>query len=231
MRYFLIPILVLLLSFESFAQNHVLGIKYGKSWMNVNAKDDNFNDSNSRKELTFGVSYEYRIKQNLLLGADLMYLQRGYSLDVLIVDIDGQITGLELEDVVKNHYDYLALPFKGGYVIGKKVEGFINVGLIPSLLISANTYFPESQKYGHNWESSTPYDIKESVSSFDLAALAEVGTNVYLSSRIIVSGSISYQYSLTTISNSQYFDGMGMRNYGFVVVGGLKYKLQVKSKA
>jgi hypothetical protein len=36
----------------------------------------------------------------------------------------------------------------------------------------------------------------------------------------------SYQHSITTLSNSDYYDGVGMRNYGMMLTGGIKYVLR-----
>ena len=91
MKSILLPIL-LLITFSTYAQNHFIGIVAGTSWMSVGGKANYFKDTNARSELTFGISYENRLKQNFLIGADLMYYRKGFSNDILYVDDDGTIS-------------------------------------------------------------------------------------------------------------------------------------------
>jgi hypothetical protein len=65
----------------------------------------------------------------------------------------------------------------------------------------------------------------DNVSKFDFGGIVEFGIETDLSENFILCSNFNYKHSLTTFSNSDYFDGQDMRHYGFSVIVGLKYLL------
>jgi hypothetical protein len=63
------------------------------------------------------------------------------------------------------------------------------------------------------------------VQGFDLAGLAEIGGNWMIMERLALSVSCSFQYSFTTYTNPDFFEGIDARHYGIIMSGGLKYAL------
>ena len=133
MKSILFPIL-LFLTFSSFAQNHLIGIKGGACWTNISSNDSDIN-SYFRTGYTFGLSYENRFKENFLLGADLMYLQRGAKVDAFSLDEVGRVIQTSIEGKNEYIYEFIAFPIKGGYIIGDRISGFANIGIVPSYFL------------------------------------------------------------------------------------------------
>ena len=231
MKSIFLPIL-LLLTFSTFAQNHMIGIVGGASWMNVSSNENYLSDNDPRSGFAYGLTYENRLDNHLLIGANLMYYQRGYQ-DEMPLFIRSNMEPL-LHGSYGYHFNYLALPLKWGYIIGDKVSGFANIGLIPSYLVDAKMYLPESNinifsinSLSSSYSSSnSPQTFREYLTKFDLAGLIEIGTNIKLSNKLLISATVSYQHSITSITNEDYYDEVGMRNYGMVLTGGIKYILK-----
>jgi hypothetical protein len=55
--------------------------------------------------------------------------------------------------------------------------------------------------------------------------LIEIGFEKQLSDNLLLCPVLNYKHSLTTFSNSNYFDGNDLRHYSFSISIGLKYKL------
>ena len=204
MKSILLPILILVTS-STFAQNHFIGIKGGISWSNASktgyANDWYYNFMEKRRGFTFGLSYENRLKQHFIVSADIMYQQRGY----------------QIQKDFKLYYDYLAIPIKGGYIIGNKISGFANIGLVPSFLLKAKAKIPDEVEI---------IDVTDLHPKFDLAALVEIGGNVKISERLFVTASFSYQHSFTTHSNSDNFGDIDARHHALILSVGIKYALK-----
>ena len=156
----IITVLALLLTFSSIGQNHIIGIKSGVNSTNVNAS--NFITNNgSRTGFSSGLTYEFRFKNKFNLGMDFMYFQKGFTNDIIFTDTIGNPTGEKV--TTQFNYNYLSFPIKAGLVFGEKTSGFVNIGLVPSFLISGEIIEPEIE--GVIDEKTT--DISELATNFD----------------------------------------------------------------
>lgn len=68
-------------------------------------------------------------------------------------------------------------------------------------------------------------DVTEKVNKFDFAGLIEIGVNYKTTGKFWLFSSLTYQYSFTTITNSDYFADSTVRHNGLTISFGLKYKL------
>lgn len=213
------PILfvLLLLAFLNVnAQSHLLGIQGNLSWTNVSSKTI-FESAQSQNKISGGITYEYFINDLVSLGSGLSYEQRGFYQESFLVS--GEAFPFSYR------FDYLSLPIKiGSYTSNNGFFGFAKAGLVPSYLIKAETAVPMIGEENNLTDTQTVAVTKD-VSAFDLAGLAELGGGYKASNRIWVTGSISYQHSLSSITNANFFSGENVRHQGLGVNLGLLYGL------
>jgi hypothetical protein len=210
--------LFLISSIPLFGQNHVIGLKGGINLTNVNSsifKDNNDN----RTGFNCGLTYEYRLKNNIYIGIDLLYFQKGFTDDMIFTDDTGNPTG-EKATFIYN-YDYLSVPIKGGFLIGDKISGFVNLGVVPSILINAKTVEPAIEGI----TNENTIDLTDQVTKFDFGGLIEIGGSYQFKERFEIFSSFAYLQSFTTITNSDYFSGHKIKHYGMTMSIGLKYIL------
>ena len=212
----LIIALILISTISVFGQNHIVGLKGGINLTNVNSS--NFLISNeNRTGFNGGLTYEYRLNTKFGLGMDLLYFQKGFTNDIVFLDDNGNPTGESATS--EFNYDYLSLPLKAGFVRGDKFLGFANLGIIPSLLISAKTLSPT---IGGFFEETT-INVTDRLTKFDLGGLVEIGANYKVAPDILLSVTCGYQHSFTSITNENYFSNAEVRHYGMLFSLGLKY--------
>ena len=215
MKSILFPIL-LFLTFSSFAQNHLIGIKGGVNWTSISSGGSGLK-SYFRTGYSFGITYENQLKENFLIGSELMYLQRGALTDVFI-EKNGNIPKSAIVGKHESIYEYIALPIKGGYMIGSKISGFASIGFVPSYLLKATFYLEETIS---RFADETFFDFSESVPDFDFAGLVEIGGNAQITEKLFFNATLSFQHSLTpTIKTRK------RRHYGMMLSGGIKYLLK-----
>jgi len=204
----LLIIILTLTTIAASAQNNLIGITGGANWTNVTSS--NFlNNTDYRHGVSAGINYEYFIKERFSIGSDVIYIQRGFTDDVIMPN-GGEAT-------TKYDYNYLAVPVKTGFYNGRnKIFDFVKVGLIPSLLIDAKTSTP----------TFATEEITNRVSKFDLAGLIEIGGGFKIVDKLWLTTSFIYQHSLTTITNSEYFANSKIRHNGMSLNIGLKWALK-----
>lgn len=202
-------------------QNHLIGIKGGGNSTNITS--NNFvTQHDNRTGLSAGLTYEYLFKKHFSVGADFIYNQRGFTNDIIFTDDFGNPTGEKY--TTKFNYDYVSLPIKTGFNIGNKLFGFTNIGVIPSLLVNAKSIFPTFNADGKLSGNET-FDVTNRVSKFDFAGIAEIGAGYKFKNRFWFFTSFAYQYSFTTITNSEYFSNSKIRHNGITLSIGLKCAL------
>ena len=220
MKYILLFI-VTITTLKVAGQNHFIGLKGGVNSTNITSSNF-FSPTDSRKGLTAGLTYEYLFKKQCSVGADLIYNQRGFTSDVVFTDNLGNPTAEK--STTTFNYDYVSLPIKTGFNIGTKLYGFTNIGVIPSLLVDAKTTTPTfdaDAKYTGN----ETFDVTNRVSKFDFAGQVEIGGGYKLNGRYWLFTSFSYQYSFTTITNSEYCANSKIQHNGMNLTIGLKCAL------
>ena len=178
-----------------FGQNHFIGLRSGPNVSNVNS--DGFpHESENRTGFHMGVTYEYEFKSRLGLGADLLYFQRGFGITGIYTDELGNPIG-ELPETAFN-YSYLSMPIKAGTSFGKEISGFMNIGIVPSILIEAKHIDPGLDGF---FEPMT-IDVTDQVKKMDFAGLFEMGGTYRFKDRLFFYASIVYQYSFSSLTTS-----------------------------
>ncbi|PTB91898.1 hypothetical protein C9994_14785, partial [Marivirga lumbricoides] len=195
-------------------QKHSIGLKSGINWANANT-GDLIKNTSGRKGMNAGLSYRYRINSNINAGAEMLYSQKGFQTDLNYVDADGNAATIDMEF----NYDYLSLPLKVGFQKGNTISTFVNIGVVPSILLHAETVTPAIIGLA---ETST-VDVTENVAQFDFAGLAEFGVNFQLPGSFVLSTSVAYQHSFTTVTTSEYFRGQRINHYGLSLSLGVNY--------
>ena len=215
----IITVLTILISIPIFGQNHFIGLNGGINWTNVNSS--NFiNNTDNRTGFNSGLSYQCFLNQRFYFGIDLLYFQRGITIESLYTDDFGIPTGEK--GVSEFDYEYLLIPLKGGIMIGDKFSGFANLGIIPSILVDA-THVDSGIE---GFLEETEINVTDRVNNFDLAGLVEIGANYKITPHFLFSASLGYQHSFTSITNDDYFSNSKVRHYGMILSLGLKYALK-----
>jgi hypothetical protein len=217
----LLLIILTISTLKVVGQNHLIGVKGGVNSTNITSSNY-LSQSDSRTGLTAGLTYEFLFKKHFSIGADLIYNQRGFTNDRVFTDNLGNPTGEKYTTTF--NYDYVSLPIKTGFNIGTKLYGFTNIGVIPSLLVDAKTTTPTFDTDA-KFTGNETFDVTNRVSKFDFAGLVEIGGGYKLNGRYWLFTSFSYQYSFTTITNSDYFANSKIRHNGMNLTIGLKCAL------
>jgi hypothetical protein len=208
------------ISISAFGQKHFVGVQAGLNLTNITAKDG-FDDTEMRTGFIGGINYELKLSDKYQLGIDALYSQQGFNEKIIFIDDFGNETGSNSN--FKSHYNYFSIPVKIGYEIGEKIKIIPRIGIVPSFLLKAEVIMP---KFDSNLNVSGHETVElVDVSKFDLGGLIEVGFEKQLSDNVFLCPTLNYKHSLTTFSNSNYFDGDDMRHYSFSISVGLKYRL------
>ena len=211
--------LLTMTSLHLIGQNDWIGLKVGLN--STNTSIDFISSTNYAKTgLSAGLTYEHACKGHLFFGADLIYNQRGFKDDIIFYDIEGNTTGERY--TLKYDYNYLSVPLKLGFTFGEKLCGFTNFGVIPSLLVKANTISPTFDSNAQRIGDET-IDVTNRASKFDFAGLIEIGAAYRINERYVFAASFSYQRSLTTLTNADYFANSTIKMLGMALNLGVKY--------
>ncbi len=211
--------ILLMSTISVFGQNHFAGLKTGVNLTNVHSSDFISNDGN-RTGFSGGLTYEYLLNKRFNLGVDFLYCQKGFTSDMIFTDETNNPTG-EKATFVYN-YNYLSFPVKGGFLIGEKISGFVNFGIVPSFLINASHISPAIG----NIIDEDIINVTSDVKKLDFGGLVEIGGNYKIKDRYLIYTSVAYQQSFTTITNSDYWPDSEVKNYGITLSIGLKYAIK-----
>ncbi len=114
------------ISFSVNAQQHRIGMKGGAAFSNV-ITDLNFENKTMRTGLVAVLTYEYAFLNELYLGADVLYTQRGFVNKFEYIDQNANSLG-----ELKFNFDYLSIPIKIGYSTGERFFMFAKLGAVAS---------------------------------------------------------------------------------------------------
>jgi hypothetical protein len=221
MKFLAAVIILILINLKVSGQGHFIGIIGGASSSNVSSKSFPSNND-SRQAFTGGLTYSYVFKNHVTTEVDLIFSQRGFSNHAIFTDNTGEPTGGKA--AYKYNYNYLSLPIKTGYTIGSKLYGFGNVGVIPSLLIKAETILPVFGGEGTITGSET-VEITDHVKKIDIAGQVQIGAGYMFYKNLGLFSTLGYQRSLTTFTSSDYFPESRIRHKGGSLCMGVKYRL------
>ncbi len=219
MKKTLITVSILILTINIFAQFHSVGIQGGLSLCNISSKEY-FDDSEFKIGFVGGLKYEYLLSNKYLLGADLLFNQRGFIYVEHFYDNMGNSLGDHNLDFV---YNYISLPIKFGFILGNRYKFIPKIGLQPSVLISAKVTTPEF-KNGEIIGDKTSI-VTNNVSKFDLAGLLELEILYESNQNVSIFTSFSGTYSLTSFTNPEYMEQTKSRHYALTILVGLKYNI------
>ena len=214
----IISILLTVISINTFGQIQTIGILSGVNQTNITSKS--FENSNFKPGFAGGFSYEFLFNNNYIVGADLLYSQQGF--------IDEDPTE---KYNLKYYFDYLSVPLKIGYGFTEigKLKSSIKIGVSPSFLLNAKSTILIFDSLG-SITGTDKIDVTKSVSKFDLSVLMELGLNYPLENGFELFSSLTGRKSLTTLSCADYFEDLKMKNYGFSLMVGLKYRIDNHKK-
>ncbi len=202
-------------------QNHIIGVKGGNNWTNVTATDFN-TDLHNQTGITTGVSYNYIFKNHIIVGAEAIYDQRGFTSDITITDENGNPTGQKPSRLF--NYDYLTILLNVGFNYGNTFYSFANIGLTPAVLLDAMTETPEIIL--DDWTiPKERHNVTKQVNKFDIGGIVEIGGGYKFMDKFWPYVSFSYRHSFTTITNSDYYSSSKIRHKGMAINIGLKYAL------
>jgi hypothetical protein len=220
MKHFTAIIILTFINLKVSGQGHSIGIIGGASSSNVSSKSFPSNNG-SRQAFTGGLTYSYVFKNHFTTGVDLISSQRGFTNDALLTDNTGNQVGKITSEF---NYNYIALPVKAGYTLGAKLYGFGNVGVIPSMLIKAETISPKIDGNGVVTSHET-FDITDQVNKIDIAGLVQIGAGFNFHKNIGLFSTLGYQRSITTFTSSEYFTNYNIRHNVVSLCLGVKSKL------
>jgi hypothetical protein len=210
----------ILISSVAFGQNHLIGIQGGLNFTNFTSKES-FENTSHRTGFIGGVTYDFMLTEKYRIGVDILYSQQGVKDKFILTNDNGVFIG---EEKTEMNYDYFSIPIKFGYELGEKIKMIPKIGIVPAFVMKAETTSPTFDGNGTVTGQET-FDHMDNVSKFDFGGIVEFGIETDLSENFILCSNFNYKHSLTTFSNSDYFDGQDMRHYGFSVIVGLKYLL------
>jgi hypothetical protein len=213
--------LFILISSVAFGQKHLIGIKGGLNFTNFTSKEG-FESTSTKTGLIGGITYDFLLTDKYRIGVDILYSQRGVKDKFVIIDDFGTYMG---EVDTEMNYDYLSIPIKFGYELGDKIKMIPKIGIVPAIAIKAEMTSPTFEGNGFVITGQETIDHMDNVSKFDFGGIVEFGIETDLSENLIFCTNLNYKHSLTTFSNSDYFEGQDMRHYGFSVSVGIKYSL------
>jgi len=220
MRQILI-LLFILISSVAFGQKHFIGMQAGLNLTNTSAKE-NFVDTKIRTSFTGGINYVFKFSGKCRFEIDALYSQKGFTDNIILTDDFGVFIG---EEKTEFNLDYFCIPLKLGYEIGNKINVIPTIGIVPSYLLKAETIYPKFDSNG-NIITHEILNAKKYASKYDFGGLIELGIEHVIYDHLILCSAINYAHSLTTFSNTDYFDEYKLRHYGFSINIGFKYLLK-----
>jgi hypothetical protein len=222
---FAMPKSVLVLIFILFnwvlnAQNHLVGVQFGIN--NTSVTDKNvFKSKIGKNGFSGGITYDYLLKKKFALGVDLLYTQKGFGNYYIMGDPLDPVSGGNGTGapggitVIFFQYDYITIPISLSYKVGNKYYLFTTVGLAPSYLVSAKTYFEDSDNvlYSNN------------LNKFELSGQVGLGAGLKLYKNYHLYASVLKFQSFNGVSNSNYYVFSEITNYGYNFSLGFKYSI------
>jgi hypothetical protein len=201
-------------SLSSFTSSHFIGVQGGLNLFNAS----NIN-AQYKPGILAGLNYEYYLSEKYSIELGFLYSGQGYKTEVRVYDS----TGVLLKTVdAKSKINYLLLPLKFGFRSGNKVFTFAKIGVVPGMLLNAET---TGLRVQDNEVLIFTDNSKEGLKTFDIAGLLEAGLGVNLENNMQLFAAFGYKHSFTS-----YYDGPSVlinepKHFGYSISVGLKYKL------
>lgn len=201
-------------SLSSFTPSHMIGVQGGLNLFNATSINAQY-----KPGVLAGLNYEYFLSEKYSVELGALYSGQGYNNEVTLYDS----TGFAIQTVeARSKINYLLLPVKFGFRSGKKVFTFVKFGLVPGMLLNAET---TRLRVEDNVVLIFTDNSTNGLKKFDLAGLLEAGLGVNLKNNMQLYSAVGYKHSFTT-----YYDGPSgfisePKHFGYSVSVGLKYRL------
>lgn len=209
-----------LTTYTTYAQRHVIGVQAGVNYGST-IHPAHLTDPLFKAGLKTGINYQLRLNDRWNLGTDVLFTQRGARIEIPILGPYGELLGV-MDDPYIAEYTYVSVPIKVGITFGNTVGGFVNLGLAPSFLITAQNIMPNNLS---SWNTESKVDISGRINPVDLSAILETGLSyrMHKSWKLLATG--GFQQSLTNMSNLSIHNqpDFSLRAYTFSLSVGVHY--------
>jgi hypothetical protein len=156
------------------------------------------------------------IKEKFSLGMDAIYETRRFYSPIILLNWN------EPYDI-SYRLNYLSMPLKAGYNFGNKFYGFVNIGAVPSFLLSGTVTSPDLFN-STGVISEQVQDLTASTKRLDVSGLAELGGGLRFNG-IWVYTSFAYQHGLMNINNADDQNSPEIMLHGVLLSLGMRYML------
>lgn len=205
------------------AQKHVIGIRGGVNYANFDTKTTHTIDGKFYPRAIGGITYDYFMGENMSLGADLLYNQRGRLTELTLTDEMGnQIGQVDLQ----HQFDYIIVPIRISYKTSGKIYAHASIASLPSYLnkvteISASFTSNGGIAYpGHKNVNTEQYN------RFSFGGMLEVGGGYNITSNLSANLILGFQRGIGTKAKAtEYADAVEIEHIGWMASLGVKYAL------
>jgi hypothetical protein len=221
---FIPPIFLVLLVLKITAQQKAFNLSFmgsNSGLVNKQANDDfRFSSTNIEVSNAYGSGISFGLERQY---KNNMLFEWGFQANRLGYKVSGydyyRYLGIYEETIFEYYQNYIGVPIKGGYSVGKKVFGFIKLGLIPSVLVSSQTFVTRSG------ESNNPsLYFQFSPFKLNIFGSAEIGGGFLVGRKINIFSSFAYQESLINLVFNNVFPRSDSKKlYALSLALGVKY--------
>jgi hypothetical protein len=170
-----------------------------------------------------GIQLEKKWDKGQSLALEFLMQKKGYRHNITFTDEEGKPTGESA--TLDFEANYISLPIKGGINLFENLGAYINIGVVPSLLLSSQLETPEIVVDGLTVLPAEVVEMNDKLNKFDLAVLAELGYNIRYQV-FLFNFNLAYDRSLTRFNNYEYFPEAKAWHTTLSASVGLKYRLK-----
>ncbi len=210
---------------------HVIGVRTGVSWSRPikPTRSEILYDPLSQNGifgLSYGLSYFHNVSPNFHVSADFTVSNKGVEYVNDHKDYNGDLAYFKyFRDEHRVVFTHLNLPLKIGINFGTKISGFVDMGIVPSLLIHRGSVSKYSYKGKVTNETNDSHFEKGDFNKLDLGGLIEIGANIPIGKRFLFSSRLSMNWSTVEFSDESIDLGIGTFHQLAILSLGLGYKI------
>lgn len=213
-------LLISISSLSAIAQNQTLGFQMGMNTTSVKDYDSEVN-SEGQTQLIVGISYNRNLYRKFILGMDALYAQQSYLVKKYYFSTLYP-TVTEASDVFKYHY--LSFPIKIGYEFGRKFKVIPQIGIVPSVLLKAESSTPQFNLVDSVTQVTAKVkDITSGESGFVLGWMIALEMDYALSNKLLFTTSLADYKNLKISTRTTNSGSISFASFALTV--GLKYSL------
>lgn len=214
--------LIIMLSGQVFCQSLTVGVKGGPIVSGI-LPSKYSPPTDKRIGFVAGVGLLKSMSDNISLGAELNYEQKGYGDQYIYTDIEGNVLPRE---TLLFLFDYLTLPCYVRFHTLKSINWFLDIGMYPAYMISARVENPSMNSDGslgprkkYKMSPRSPY-----MRDFDIGALIGGGMEFKIRDNTTFNLNLRYNNGLISVFDKGLFGPM--RIYSLSFSAGLMYQLR-----